>query len=188
MHQLIEKKNDLFPMPVLLISTYNVDGTVDTMNAAWGTMEDFDVLLLELSKNHMTCKNIEREKVFTVAFATAKHVKEADYFGVVSANDVKDKFEKSGLHYHDAGVIHAPIIDEYPVSLLCKLERIDETNGDYVVYGKILSTSINDEYLDDKGNLDFEKCEFITYCSNDQSYRLVSKSVAKAFKVGFEIK
>ena len=36
------KKNWMFPMPVLMIGTYNEDGTANMMNAAWGgiTLED----------------------------------------------------------------------------------------------------------------------------------------------------
>ncbi len=187
MHTLVNKKNLLFPMPVLLISTYNEDGSVDTMNAAWGTLEDTNVILLELTKDHKTSENILREKCFTVAFATKNHIKEADYFGLVSENDVKDKFERSGLHVHEERTLHAPIIDEYPVSLLCMLERIDETNSDFVVYGKIVSISVDDDYLDEKGNLDIDKCEFVSYNSADHSYRLIGRKVASAFSIGKEI-
>ena len=28
----------IFPMPVLMVATYNEDGSVNVMNAAWGTM------------------------------------------------------------------------------------------------------------------------------------------------------
>lgn len=188
MHNITKKKNLLFPMPVLLISTYNEDGTVDTMNAAWGTLEDTNVILIELTKDHKTSSNILREKTFTVAFATKSHIKEADYFGLVSGNDVKDKFEKTHLHTHDAEVIHAPIINEYPVSLLCTLERVDETNGDFAVYGKILSISVDDDYLDENGNLDIDQCGFVSYNSIDHSYRLIGEKVASAFQVGKDIK
>lgn len=187
MHNITKKKNLLFPMPVLLISTYNEDGSVDTMNAAWGTLEDTNIILIELTKDHKTSENILREKAFTVAFATKSHIKEADYFGLVSGNDVKDKFEKSGLHVHVEEILHAPIIDEYPVSLLCTLERVDETNGDFAVYGKIVSISVDDNYLDSDGNLDIDKCEFVSYNSADHSYRLIGEKVASAFSVGKEI-
>lgn len=188
MHTLSRKKNLMFPMPVLLIATYNEDKTVNVMNAAWGTLEDSNMILIELTRDHKTSENILREKAFTVAFATEKHIKEADYFGLVSGNDTKDKFEKTHLHVHDAVVVHAPVIDEYPVSLLCRLERIDETNGDFAVYGKIENISVDDAFLDENGNLDIDKCGFVTYSSSDHSYRSVGKKVASSFSVGKEIK
>lgn len=93
----IKTTEAIFPMPVLMIATYNEDGSVDVMNAAWGMMLDHDYVILNLTESHKTVKNIKKRKGFTVSLADAKHVKEADYFGVVSANFVKDKFEKSGL-------------------------------------------------------------------------------------------
>lgn len=184
----MEKKQGLFPMPVLLISTYNEDGSVDTMNAAWGTLEDTDVILLELTKDHKTSANILREKCFTVAPATKGHIQEADYFGLVSGNGVKDKFEKSGLHAHDAGIVHAPVIDEYPLSMVCELVRVDETGGDFAVYGKIVALSVDDSIRKEDGSLDAERCDFVSYFPVDHSYRTLSGNVADAFRVGKEIK
>ena len=66
-------------MPVLMIATYNEDGTVDVMNAAWGMMYDRNQVVLNLTESHKTLKNIKKRKAFTVSMADAKHVAEADY-------------------------------------------------------------------------------------------------------------
>ncbi|MCD7950988.1 MAG: flavin reductase [Erysipelotrichaceae bacterium] len=84
----------IFPMPVLMIATYNEDGSVDVMNAAWGTMQARDHVVLSLTETHKTVKNMKERKAFTVSIADASHVIEADYFGVVSANNTPNKFEK----------------------------------------------------------------------------------------------
>lgn len=44
MKKQIKTTEAIFPMPVLLISTFNEDGTVDVMNAAWGTMLESDMV------------------------------------------------------------------------------------------------------------------------------------------------
>ena len=64
----------IFPMPVLMIATYNEDGSVNVMNAAWGTMIDRDVVGLNLTESHKTVQNIKARKAFTVSIADAKHV------------------------------------------------------------------------------------------------------------------
>ena len=91
-------------------SLYNEDGSVDVMNAAWGMMLERDMVVLNLTKTHKTVKNIMNRKAFTVSIADAKHVLEADYFGVVSANNTPNKFEKSGLTAIKSTVVDAPII------------------------------------------------------------------------------
>ena len=87
----------IFPMPVVLIATYNEDGSIDVMNAAWCTAFDFKQIKLFISETHKTTENILRDKVFTVALADSHHIPEADYVGMVSAKKVKDKFARTGL-------------------------------------------------------------------------------------------
>ena len=49
MKQPIKVTEAIFPMPVLLVATYNEDGTIDVMNAAWGTMQERDTVALNLT-------------------------------------------------------------------------------------------------------------------------------------------
>ena len=106
----IKTTEAIFPMPVLMIATFNEDDSVDVMNAAWGVMIDRNIIGLNLTETHKTVENIKRRKAFTVSIADSKHVKEADYFGMVSANNVKDKFEKSGMSYTKSSLVDAPIV------------------------------------------------------------------------------
>ena len=87
----------IFPMPVLMVTTYNEDGSVNVMNAAWGTMQERDTVVLNLTETHKTVQNIKARGAFTVSIADAAHIVEADYFGVESGNKVTDKFARSGL-------------------------------------------------------------------------------------------
>ena len=110
----------IFPMPVLMVATYNEDGSVNVMNAAWGTMQQRDTVALNLTETHKTVKNIKARGAFTVSIADAAHVAEADYFGVVSGNNVTNKFEHSGLTASKSEVVDAPIINEFPLCLECE--------------------------------------------------------------------
>ncbi len=49
-----------FPMPVLMISTYNEDGTVDVMNMAWGGVCAENMVALNIDEDHKTSENIKR--------------------------------------------------------------------------------------------------------------------------------
>ena len=95
MKQPIKTTEAIFPMPVLLISTFNEDGSVDVMNAAWGTMMERDVVALNLTETHKTVQNIKQRGGFVIHIADAAHVVEADYFGIASAHKVADKFAKT---------------------------------------------------------------------------------------------
>ena len=110
----------IFPMPVLMVATYNEDGSVNVMNAAWGTMQERGTVALNLTETHKTVQNIKARKAFTVSIADAAHLTEADYFGVESGNKVSEKFAKSGLTSSKAECVDAPVINEFPICLECE--------------------------------------------------------------------
>lgn len=51
-------------MPVLMVATYNDDGSVNVMNAAWGTMQERGRVALNLTETHKTVQNIKTRKAF----------------------------------------------------------------------------------------------------------------------------
>ena len=137
MKQPIKITEAIFPMPVLLVATYNEDGTIDVMNAAWGTMLDRDRVALNLTETHKTVENIKQRKGFVVHIADAAHVVEADYFGVVSGKTEKDKFAKSGLTATKSSLVDAPIINELPIEALQAITFDPYTHGYYQVSKRV---------------------------------------------------
>ena len=115
-----------YPQPVFIIATYGGDGTPDAMNAAWGGISEANEISMCISAGHKTTKNILARKAFTVSMADAAHVVECDYVGVVSANDVPDKLAKAGFHTTKSEFVDAPVFDEFPLALECKLLKITE--------------------------------------------------------------
>ena len=61
----------IFPMPVLMVATYNEDGSVNVMNAAWGTMQERGTVALNLTETHKTVQNIKTRGGFTISIADA---------------------------------------------------------------------------------------------------------------------
>ena len=183
----IKTTEAIFPMPVLMIATYNEDGTIDVMNAAWGTMLERDYVILNLTESHKTVKNIKQRKGFTVSIADAKHVVEADYFGIVSANNTHDKFEKSGLSATKSDSVDAPIINEFPICIEC--EFVEYQGGEYGcgVIGKVVGVKADEEIFD--GNkIDIDKVDAIAFDPYTHGYYRVSGRVGEAFKDGLNLK
>ena len=85
----------MLPQPVLIIGTYNADGTPNAMNAAWGGQWDYEEIIISLG-SHATADNLNRCGEFTVAFATKDTLVGADYVGLVSAKQHPDKIEQTG--------------------------------------------------------------------------------------------
>ncbi len=172
----------LCPMPVLLIATYNEDGSTNVMNAAWATMLSKDAFLLVLDEEHQTVQNIKRTHSFTISPATSKYLIEADYFGIVSAHHVPHKFDNTPLTSSPSQLIQAPILNEFPICLECLLIQMQ-----YGIIGKIINISIDEEYLID-GKVAMDKLDLICFDPYTRSYYTIGNRVGEAFKDGLQIK
>lgn len=177
----------IFPMPVLMVATYNEDGTVNVMNAAWGTMQARNMVALNLTETHKTVKNIKARGAFTVSIADATHVVEADYFGVESGNRVADKFARSGLTVSKAETVNAPVINEFPLCLEC--EFIEYQNNEYGcgVIGKVVNVTADDSVMVN-GKIDMSLVNAIAFDPYTHGYYRVSERVGNAFSDGVKLK
>ena len=179
------KKTWLYPMPVLIVGTYDEKGNPNAMNAAWGGVYDTDLVMICLSDDHKTTENIKNAGAFTVSFATAKTVVPCDYVGIVSGNDVPDKFEKAGFHATKSAYVNAPIIDELPMTLECKLVKFNE---DGICIGAIVNVSADESILDGEGKIDVQKLDPIIYDGVTHAYWNFGERVGRAFSDGTKIK
>ncbi len=174
-------------MPVLMVATYNEDGSVNVMNAAWGTMQERGVVALNLTETHKTVKNIKARGAFTVSIADAAHVKEADYFGVESGNRVADKFVRSGLTAGRAETVDAPVINEFPLCLECEFMEYQDNKYGCGVIGKVVNITA-DESVMVNGKVDISLVNAIAFDPYTHGYYRVSERVGEAFRDGLDLK
>lgn len=177
----------IFPMPVLMIGTYNEDGSVNVMNAAWGTMQERGRVALNLTETHKTVKNIKAKGAFTVSIADADHVVEADYFGVESGNKAFDKFAKSGLTAEKAEFVDAPVIKEFPICLECEFIEYQDNEYGLGVIGQVVNITSDEKVMVD-GKIDMSLVNAIAFDPYTHGYYRVSERVGEAFKDGLKLK
>ena len=175
-----------YPQPVLIIASYDENGTPDAMNAAWGGISDDTQISMCLSAGHKTVKNILKRKAFTVSMADAAHVAACDYVGIVSANAVPDKLEKAGFHTTRSEFVDAPLIDELPMALECRPVSYDEESCRMV--GEIVNVSAEESVLDENGKIDPGKLQPITFDPVNNAYLKLGEKVGNAFRDGLALK
>lgn len=173
----------VYPQPVLIIGTYDADGNPDAMNAAWGGQYDSNLVMLCLG-SHKTTDNIKLKGAFTVSFATAGTVVASDYVGIVSANDDPEKMNKSGFTTTRSEFVDAPVINELPLTLECKLLKFNE---DGIVIGEIVNISADESILTD-GNVDAVKLDAIIFDPMNAAYLRLGDKVGNAFRDGAKLK
>lgn len=174
------KQNWVYPMHVLIVASYDKDGVPCALNAAWGGIYGSGKVHVFLT-GHKTTENILKSEAFTVSFADVAHMEAADYVGIVSGNDVPDKLEIAGFHTKRSEFVNAPIIEELPMTLECKLDKINEDGN---IIGEIVNVSVDDRYLDGDGKPDLDKLNLMLFDTVHAEYRAFGPKVGKAFSDG----
>ncbi len=174
----------VLPQPVLIIGTYNSDGTPNAMNAAWGGQWDAKEIMICMGK-HATTENLNRCEDFTVAFATKNTMVASDFVGIVSAKNDPQKMQKTGWTAIKAEKVNAPVFTDFPMTLECRiLRKIDETEDGYNIVAEIVNILVDDNYLSEDGKPDVEKMQLITYEPVHHGYLVMGERVGNAFSDG----
>ena len=172
-------------MPVLIVGSYDEKGEPNAMNAAWGGIYDTDLVMVCLAHEHKTTENIKKSGAFTLSFATRDTVVPCDYVGIVSANDEPNKFAKAGFSATKSEFVNAPIINELPMTVECRLLKFNE---DDICIGEIVNISADESILDEKGMVDAGKLDPIIYDGVSHAYWSFGEKVGRAFLEGKKIK
>ncbi len=171
-------KSWLYPVPVLIIGTYDKNGKPNAMNAAWGGIYDDNKIMVCLAKDHKTTENIRDNGAFTVSFATVERLVSCDYVGIVSANDEPEKLTRAGFSAVKSEFVNAPIISELPVAVECKLIKFNE---DGICIGEIINVSADEGVLDGNGKIDAKKLNPVIFDGATYDYLSFGEVVGRAF-------
>ena len=176
----------LYPQLVMVIASYGKDGTADAMNAAWGGISEDKELSMCISEGHKTTANILARKAFTVSMATAEQAVACDYVGIESGNKVADKVAKAGWHTTKSEFVDAPLIDELPMAVECRLVSYDPESCRLV--GEIVNVSADESVLGPDGTIDPDKLQPIIFDPIHSAYRKLGERVGSAFRDGLALK
>lgn len=179
-------KTWLYPMPVFIVAAYDAEGKPNAMNAAWGGIHIDNMVGICLAEEHKTTQNILSTKAFTVSMGTVEQHVACDYVGIISGNDEPDKLAKAGFHVVKSEFVHAPVIEELPMTLECELVSYDAETC-YLV-GRIVNISADEHILGEDGKIDVAKLNPILYDPIRHDYRAMGEKVGKAFSDGRALK
>ena len=174
------------PLPVFVVATYDENGVPNAMNVAWGTQCGYHEITMLLAP-HKTTENLKIKGAFTLSFATKNTLNISDYFGIESGYNA-NKIAKAGVHVTKSATVDAPVIEEYPLTLECEVVEMREIGDDYQVMGRIKNVLVDENMLDEKGRVDFDKMDIISFDSVTNSYRILGGKVGRAFYAGLPLK
>lgn len=176
----------VYPQPVFIIATYDENGVPNAMNAAWGGISGTDRISMCIDRGHKTADNVLATGAFTVSMADADHVTECDYVGIVSGKKVPDKFARAGFHATKSEFVNAPVIDELPLTIECRLVSYDEETE--CMTGEIINVSADERILDENGKIDPAKLRPIVFDTVHNQYLTLGEKAGNAFRDGLKLR
>lgn len=178
----------IYPMPVLLIGS-NVDDKPNFMTAAWGGIANGEppMISVAIRSTRHTLKGIRQNSTFSVNIPSADMVREADYCGITSGSTV-NKVEVCRFKVFYGKLGNAPLVEQCPVNLECKVMHILDLGSHSLVIGRIEESHISERCLTD-GKPDVNKINPMSYIMSPATqYQALGEMLAKAFSIGKELK
>ena len=175
----------IYPMPVTLVGAM-VEGRANFMAVGWVMRVNRQppLLAVALNKAHYTPKGIRAQRTFSVNFPGADLMEKADYCGLVSGH----KVDKSGLFRVFFGELEtAPLIEECPLGLECRLYQVVELPANDLFIGEIVAAYADEDCLTD-GRPDILKINPLVLTMPDNNYWTVGAHAGRAWSAGKKLK
>mgnify|MGYP002622039897 CR=1 FL=1 len=187
----LKLKTLMYPAPAVIAFAYDENGKVDGCTLAFAAMCSHVPPSIMIAINHSlkrkTLVDILENKEFTLAFPSAEQVAEADYFGLASGYDT-NKLEDIGFTYQDAEMVNAPIVNEFKVSLECKVSNVTSVGSHDQIIAEIVNIQADEDILDEKDNIILEKLNPIAYDIFNREYYSLGEKVGDSYKIGLKFK
>ncbi|MDR2493508.1 MAG: flavin reductase family protein [Coriobacteriales bacterium] len=175
----------VFPNPVLVVGTYDIDGRANALTLAWGGVAASEppAVCIAVRPSRYSHEALHRTRAFTVNLPSARYAAEADYFGIVSGSKV-DKFATTGLTPVHGTLVDAPYIAEFPYVMECAVTHAVELGTHTLFVGEVKDVKVDNSLLADDGTINWSNADILTFDAAARAYRAPGEAVAQAFNVG----
>ena len=161
--------NMLYPLPVVMASVGDKAGNSNIITIAWtGTVcSDPAMLYISVRPERFSHHMIMETGEFVVNLTTEALVKATDYCGVRSGKDI-DKWKETGLTKGKATALtYAPIIEESPVSIECKVVEVKSLGSHDMFLAEVVAVQVDEKFLNENGRFCLDETELLAYSHGD---------------------
>lgn len=181
----------MYPAPAVVASAYDENGRADACTLAFATMCSHHppavMIAINSTLKRKTLKSILETQEFCIGFGSVEHMAEMNYLGIESGYN-ENKLSKINFTPVKGKKVNAPIIDEFKVSLECRVMHVAEVGSHTQITGEIVNVQADESVIDEKGKIIFEKVNPIAYDDISHSYYEMGDKIADAFKVGLKFR
>jgi len=174
----------IYPKPAFLVGA-DVDRKPNFLTVAWGGIAcgSPPMVSVAIRKNRYTLIGIKQNMAFSLNVPSRDYVVETDYCGITSGAKT-DKVADCGFQVFYGDLAGAPMIEECPVNLECKVDRILDLGSHYLVIGEIMEVHVSGDCLTHE-KPDVRKIQPIAYITGQPgNYYCMGENIGEAFCIG----
>ena len=151
------------------------------MNVARGGIYEENMVFLNIREERKTSEKIQKRGAFTVSVADIPHMEAAGFFGIATGKKMPDKFERSGPTAVKSEKVDAPIVQEFPLTLECRVVEDRLVDHRHHVVGEIAGVLADESVLDETGKVDVTKRNAIVFDQFRSGYYAIGEKVGQAW-------
>ena len=149
-------KRFLYPMPALMVGSYDENGNPDVCNVGWGGICSSEPPMVQV------CLRPIRKTLANIG--------------------------KAGMHAVPSEHVNAPVIEEFKLTLECRVVEMREVGSHVQIDGEIVNVLADEDILDENGGVDIAKLDPILVDPSADTYHRVGECVGKIFHDGLKLK
>lgn len=157
--------NMIYPLPAVLVSCGSEPSEYNVLTVAWvGTLcTNPPMCYISVRPERYSYPIIQKNMEFVINLTTKDMAYATDWCGVRSGKDY-NKFEEMKLTLGKAEVVKAPIIEESPVSIECRVKEIIPLGSHHMFVAEVVNVQADDCYLDkDSGRFELASADPLVY-------------------------
>ena len=157
--------NMVYPLPAVMVSTADKSGKSNILTIAWtGTIcTNPAMVYISVRPERYSYHMLKESGEFVINLTTEQLAKATDYCGVRSGKDV-DKWKEANLTPAKAEKLrYAPVIEECPVNIECKVTEVKELGSHHMFLAEVLAVQIDEQYLNEKNKFELNKTGLMAY-------------------------
>ena len=176
--------NMLYPVPAVMVSCRRPGEKANIITVAWAGTVCSDPVMLSVSirPERYSYDIIKETGEFVVNLVSTELTRACDWCGVKSGRDV-DKFKEMKLTEYKSEFMEAPAIEESPVNIYCKVDRIEKLGSHHMFIATVVGVTVNDKYMDERGRFDLGAANLMAYSHGE--YFALGKKLSK---FGYSVK
>lgn len=174
--QIWKPGNMVYPLPAVMVSTADREGNDNIITVAWtGTVcTNPAMLYISVRPERYSYHMLQESGEFVVNLTTEKLAKATDWCGVRSGRDY-DKWKEMHLTRGEAKKLqYAPIIQESPVNIECKVTEVHELGSHHMFLARVEAVQVDESYMNETGKFELNDTQLLAY-SHGEYYTLGKK-------------